>query len=96
MSRLEVPDQIVAALERLGPASIGHFAKETRHGPETIAKHLDRLRAEGRVFPIIPDDVPARRISPGRVVWVLVPPDNARSEYCKEGKNTFDGEWEPL
>ncbi len=96
VNRLEIPDQIVAALERLGPAALGRLAKETQHGHETIARHLDRLRAEGRVMPFIPDNVPAGRISPGRVVWVLIPPDNVKSENRKEKSITFDGEWEPL
>ncbi len=96
VGKQEIPNQIIAALERLGPTTIRMLAKETRHGYKTIITHLELLRKAGRVIATIPEDVPASHILPGRVVWVLIPPDKTGNEKLGDGNIPFDGEWEPL
>ncbi len=96
VGKQEIPNQIIAALERLGPTTIRRLAKENRHGYKTIIKPLEQLRKAGRVITTIPEDVPANRISPGRVVWLLIPPDKTGNEQRGDGSIPFDGEWEPL
>ncbi len=96
VGKQEIPNQIIAALERLGPTTIKRLAKETRHGYKTIITHLEQLRKAGRVIATIPEDLPANRISPGRAVWILIPPDKTGNEQRGDGSISFDGEWEPL
>ncbi len=93
---MDIRDQIIAVLERAGPSTIQRLAKETHHGNKIIIKILDQLREAGRVIATIPEDVPVARISPGRVVWVPIPPDNKGSKKRENENLEFDGDWEPL
>ncbi len=93
---MDIRDQIIAVLERAGPSTIQQLAKETHHGSKIIIKILDLLRVEGRVIATIPEEVPVARISPGRAVWVLIPPDNKGRKKRGNKNLEFDGEWEPL
>ncbi len=80
--------EVTTALRHLGGTTIGKLARETRHGIPTISRAVDQLRRLGLIFPVIPEDLPACKISPGRVIWVLLPKEVDHQNL------TPQGEWE--